>query len=100
MNATDWYRWQGDDLLINLKIRPKASRDGFAGPQQDRLRVWITAPPVDGQANAHLIAWLAGQFGVAKSAVSIEAGQNSPCKRIRVRSPGRLPGLIAPPKDP
>jgi uncharacterized protein (TIGR00251 family) len=89
-----WYRWDGADLLLSLKLQPRASRDAFAEVQADRLRVRITAPPVDGQANAHLIAWLAKQFGVAKSHVTIEAGETSPLKRIRIASPVRLPDII------
>ena len=86
-----WYRWDGADLLLQLKVQPKASKDAFAEVQNDRLRVRITAPPVDGKANAHLAGWLARQFGVAKSAVQVESGQSSPLKRVRISSPARLP---------
>ena len=89
----NWYRWDGGDLLLSLKLQPRASRDSFVEPGGDHLRVRITAPPVDGQANAHLTAWLASKFGVARSAVTIEAGQTSPLKRVRVSSPKRLPEL-------
>jgi uncharacterized protein (TIGR00251 family) len=92
-----WYRWDGTDLLLQLKLQPKASRDAFADEQHDRLRVRITAPPVDGKANTHLVAWLARQFGVAKSSVSIESGLCSPLKRVRVRSPARIPDIVKPP---
>jgi uncharacterized protein (TIGR00251 family) len=54
----------------------------------------VTAPPVDGKANSHLIAWLAGQFGVARSAVSIINGQTSPLKRVRITAPGHTPDFI------
>lgn len=90
-----WYRWEGDDLLLNLHLQPKASRDAFAEARGDRLRVRVTAPPVDGRANAHLIAWLAKQFGVARSAVSIEAGLAGRLKRVRVTSPSRLPEIFS-----
>lgn len=86
-----WYRWEAGDLVLQLKVQPKSSRDAFAGPQHDRLRVLLTAPPVDGKANAHLIAWLARQFGVARSAVCLEAGENARLKRVRVRQPQQLP---------
>ena len=89
----NWYRWDGGDLLLSLKLQPRASRDAFAEPWGERLRVHISAPPVDGQANAHLTAWLAGQFGVVRSAVALEAGQTSPLKRVRVSNPTRLPEL-------
>jgi uncharacterized protein (TIGR00251 family) len=94
------YRWDGPDLLIQLKLQPRSSRDEFVGPQDDRLRVRITAPPVDGKANSHLVAWLAKQFGVGKSSVAIETGQSSPFKRVRIRAPAQLPTFIAPPRPP
>ena len=92
----DCYRWDGRDLLIQLKLQPRSSRDEFVGPQGGRLRVRITAPPVDGKANSHLVAWLAKQFGVGKSSVAIEAGQSSRFKRVRIRAPAQLPTVIAP----
>lgn len=98
MSTPDWYRWDGEDLVINLKLQPKASTDAFAEVQHERMRVRITAPPVDGKANAHLATWLARQFDVPKSAVSIETGQASRSKRVRIRSPGRLPDMVEPPR--
>ncbi len=89
-----WYHWDGGDLVLKLKLQPKSSRDQFADIQNDRLRVRITAPPVDGKANTHLIAWLARQFGVAKSAVAIENGHTSQLKRLRISAPKRLPNIV------
>lgn len=89
--SAGWYRWDGDDLLLQIKLQPRASRDEFADVQQDRLRVRITAPPIEGKANAHLLKWIARQFGVARSAVTLEKGQTSPLKRLRITSPKHLP---------
>ena len=55
-----------DGLVLRLYIQPKASRDAIVGVHGDELKVAITAPPVDGQANAHLVKYLAKQFKVAK----------------------------------
>lgn len=96
MNGAQWYRWDDADLVVQIKVIPKASSDAFVGVQNDHMRVRITAPPVDGKANAHLIAWLAKLFGVAKSAVAIEAGELGRSKRLRIRTPQRLPDDIAP----
>lgn len=92
-----WYRWEGRDLLLQLKLQPRSSRDEFAGLHGDRLRVRITAPPVDGKANSHLVAWLARQFGVGKSYVVIEAGQTSRLKRVRISAPAQVPAIITQP---
>lgn len=91
----DWYRWDGDDLLLFLKVQPKASRDELAEPLGDALKVRITAPPVDGKANSHLIRFLAKTFGVAKSAVILESGDGSRNKRLRIRKPRQLPKIVS-----
>jgi uncharacterized protein (TIGR00251 family) len=61
------HAWDGQDLILDLHVQPRASRDEIVGVIGDRLKVRITAPPVDGKANQHLIAYLAKQFRVAKS---------------------------------
>ncbi|WP_252271871.1 DUF167 domain-containing protein [Pseudomonas subflava] len=88
-----WFRWDGEDLLLNCHLQPKASRDEFAGLHGERLKIRLTAPPVEGKANAQLQAFLAGAFGVAKSQVSLESGELNRQKRVRIRAPRTLPGL-------
>lgn len=86
-----WCHWQDRDLILQAQIQPRASRDEFADIVGDRLRIRITAPPVDGRANAHLISFLAKQFGVSKSAVAFLQGEKGKAKVIRVRSPTKIP---------
>lgn len=86
---------QLDALVIRLYIQPKASRDQIIGVHGDELKVAITAPPVDGQANAHLVKFLAKQFKVAKSNVTIEKGELGRHKQIRIVSPQNIPETIA-----
>ena len=89
-----WHRWDGDDLVLFVKVQPRSRHNEFVDVQQERLRVRITAPPVDDKANAQLCTWLAKQFAVARSAVTIESGRNGRLKRIRVGAPARLPEPI------
>ena len=91
---SEWYRWDGADLLLKLKLQPGSRQDAFAGQQEDRMRVRVTAPPVDGKANNRLLAWLAKQFAVSKTSVSIESGHSSPLKRVRIKNPGRIPDCM------
>ena len=86
-----WCRWQNQDLILQAQIQPRASRDEFGHVLGDRLKIHITAPPVDGRANAYLIAFLAKQFGVSKSAVTLLQGEKGKAKVIRVRSPTKMP---------
>ena len=86
-----WYRWDGEDLILACHLQPKASKDEFAGLHGDRLKIRLTAPPVEGKANAHLLAFLAKAFGVPKSQVSLESGELNRQKRVRIARPRRLP---------
>jgi len=95
-----FYRWDGDALILDCHLQPKASNDAFAGLHGERLKIRLTAPPVDGKANAQLLAFLADAFGVAKSQVSLLSGQQSRQKRVRIQAPALLPaelGLTARP---
>jgi uncharacterized protein (TIGR00251 family) len=53
--------------------------------------VRITAPPVDGKANTHLLRFLAKAFGVAPSRVSLLSGEGNRMKRICIESPIKFP---------
>ena len=94
-----WYRWKGETLILSVRVQPKASSDEIVGPCADALggeslKVRITAPPVDGKANAHLVKFLAKAFGVAKSRVCVVAGDSGRQKRVQIDAPTRLPLMI------
>lgn len=87
--------WQeGEDLILKLYIQPKASRDGIVGLHGEELKIAITAPPVDGKANAHLTKFLAKQFKVAKGLIEIEKGELGRHKQVRIHSPQVIPEPI------
>ena len=90
-----WYQWQDDDLLLSVRVQPKASRDEIIGPHENALKIRITAPPVDGKANTHLIKFLAKTFGVPKSRVEIVSGESGRLKRLRIQAPTALPAGIS-----
>ncbi|ELY3759091.1 YggU family protein [Cronobacter universalis] len=84
-----------DGLVLRLYIQPKASRDSIIGLHGDELKVAITAPPIDGQANAHLVKYLAKQFRVAKSQVVIEKGELGRHKQVKIIEPQQIPTEVA-----
>ncbi|HYQ39211.1 MAG TPA: DUF167 domain-containing protein [Pseudomonas sp.] len=90
-----WFRWDGADLVLDCHLQPKASKDEFAGLHGERLKIRLTAPPVEGKANAHLLAFLGKAFGVAKSLVVLESGELNRQKRVRIRAPQKLPAELA-----
>lgn len=77
--------------MLDVRIQPRAARSEFAGPFGERLRIRLQAPPVDGRANAALVAFLADAFDVPRARVVIESGLASRDKRVRIRNPGPLP---------
>ncbi|MEJ2620265.1 MAG: DUF167 family protein [Candidatus Thiodiazotropha sp.] len=87
-----WYQWQQNDLILHLRIQPKASRDRFVGPYgDDQYKVSISAPPVDGKANQRLLKFLAKTFALPRSRIELLSGEGSRSKCLKLKSPGRLP---------
>lgn len=95
-----WYRWDGPDLVLQLQVLPRSSRNAFGETLDDRLKLKLTAPPVDNQANRELAAFLAKAFGLPKSRVHIDKGSSGRLKSVRLERPSRLPeGLEISPPD-
>jgi uncharacterized protein len=74
-----------DGVLLEVSVQPRASRSEIVGLHDGRLRLRIAAPPVDGAANAEVIAVLAKTLGVSKSQIDIVSGQTGRRKRVLVR---------------
>jgi uncharacterized protein (TIGR00251 family) len=86
-----FFEWQDQVLILYLVIQPNASKDEVVGVVGDRLKVRITAQPLENQANLHLQKWLAKQFKVAKTQVTLEKGSQSKQKAFKINNPKHLP---------
>jgi len=71
-------------VIIDVRVIPRAGKSGVAGVRDNAILVRLNAPPVDGAANAELIAVIAEAFGVPKRAVAIVSGDRSKQKRVRI----------------
>jgi uncharacterized protein (TIGR00251 family) len=85
-----FYRWQGEDLILFVRLQPRASRNEILAEQDGRLKIRLTAPPVEGKANTALRKFLAKTFGVANQQVTLEAGDSHRDKRLRIHNPACL----------
>jgi uncharacterized protein (TIGR00251 family) len=76
-------------VTFDVLVQPRASR-AKVGPLHDgRLKVAVTSPPVDGEANAAVIELIAKTLGVARGAVEVIAGASSRRKTLKVRGVAR-----------
>ena len=73
-----------DGVILRVQVQPRASRDEVMGPHGDGLKIRITAAPVAGAANKHLLKFLAKKLRVARSQISITTGATSRAKSIAI----------------
>jgi uncharacterized protein (TIGR00251 family) len=71
-------------LIIDVIVAPRASRPGLGPVVGDRLRVAVTAPPVDGKANAAVIETIAQALGIPRARVQIVRGETRRRKTLRI----------------
>jgi uncharacterized protein YggU (UPF0235/DUF167 family) len=67
-----------------VRVTPRGGRDGFGAGTDAHFAARLAAAPVEGAANAALIALAARAFGVAKRDVTLISGQTSRLKRLRI----------------
>jgi uncharacterized protein (TIGR00251 family) len=80
-----WVRQDASgSLTLRLHIQPGARKTEIVGSHGEALKIRLAAPPVDGKANAALIAFLAGELGVPKAQVELVGGASSRGKLLRV----------------
>ena len=73
-----------NEIVIDVRVVPRASRTQIVGFIEGVLKVRIAAPPVEGAANTELVKMLAKAFDVSKSSVQIVGGETSKNKRVRI----------------
>lgn len=71
--------------MIEVKVDPRSSRKGVSGIMDNILKVKLTAPPVEGEANEQLIEVISELTGVRKSDIRIVRGLSSRRKVVEIR---------------
>ena len=80
-----WLDCHQGAVRLTLHVQPGAKKTEVAGEHGDCLKIRLAAPPVDGKANAALLAWLAQRFNVAKRDVQLLSGDKSRHKVVRIQ---------------
>ena len=82
---TDWEIAETNGgVTFAVRVVPRSSRNQIVGVEGRALKVKLSAPPVEGAANAALIEFVAEWLGVRRSAVSIVSGGKARNKLVRV----------------
>jgi uncharacterized protein len=76
-NTSVFLTEKGTETLLSAYIQPKAGKNELCGIFQDRLKIRICAPPVEGAANKECINFLSKTLGIAKSEIKLIRGEQS-----------------------
>lgn len=70
--------------VFEIRVQPRAKRTAILGVLDGKLKIALSAPPVDGRANEEIQRFFADTFRVPRSSVHLLSGEHSRNKRIAV----------------
>jgi uncharacterized protein (TIGR00251 family) len=77
-------RSDSTEVRLRVRLTPRSSADALIGWNEGLLRARVTAPPIDGRANAALTNLIARSLGVPRSSVGIVGGATARDKTVAV----------------
>ena len=89
-----WISGRPGGVVLALHVQPGAKGTKVVGTHGTRLKVAVASPPLDGRANAALLAFLAEHLVVPRTALALLSGESSREKRVAVTT-GRPPSSVA-----
>ncbi len=81
-----WLHQHGEDVLLDVVVVPRASRTRILSVYDDRLKIQLAAPPVDGKANDALVRFLAETLDMPRAQIEVVGGAANKRKTVRVKS--------------
>ncbi len=82
-----WICPYGSGSLLQLYVQPGTRSNGIVGEHDGRLKIRISAPPRDGEANREVISFFAGLLKVPKKEIEILRGESGRSKDVFVNLP-------------
>jgi len=76
-------------VAFAVKVQPRARKNAITGIVGEALKLALTAPPIEGRANAAVIEFFAELFQISRSSVTIASGETSRNKVVRIAGLGR-----------
>lgn len=87
--------WDGDTLVLNVLGTPSAKMTIIGKPKANQLKISVSASPENGKATDFMVKFLAEEFGISSKDITVVFGQCNINKQLRIRSPKKLPSVIA-----
>src|SRR2546422_8030576 len=84
MSPATGKRVVGPHVTLSLRVQPRASHNAVVGWTGDTLNIRLTAPPVEGAANAACVAFLADLLDLPQSQLEILTGARSRTKLVQI----------------
>ena len=76
---------QAGAVRFSVRVQPRSDRNAVMGVHAGALKVKLTAPPVDGAANAALIVLLAERLNVSRACIRLVGGATARVKLVEVQ---------------
>ena len=89
-----FFNWEGNTLVLNILGRPNAKKTKIGKIIGKQLEIFVAEKPIRGKATAHMVKFLAGEFEVAESEITVVFGVYNVNKQLRILGPKRLPLII------
>jgi len=81
-----WFEEKDGDLIVNLRIIPRAAKNAVQGLHDSALKIRLQAPPVEGKANQALVKFLSKHWKIPKADIEILSGATGRNKRVCIRN--------------
>ena len=79
-----WYRISQKGVCLQVKVHPRASKTGVSEVTEAYVKISLTSPPVEGEANKELVIFLSKYFAVPRQAIEIKSGQTGRLKLVEI----------------
>ncbi|MBI3812919.1 MAG: YggU family protein [Nitrospinae bacterium] len=74
----------GEGVIFSVRVQPRSSKNEVCGLYRDAIKIKLTSPPVEGEANEGLIKFLAKSLDISKGQIEIIGGHKSKNKLIKI----------------
>jgi len=71
-------------VRIEVRVQPRSSRNQVVGEQNEALKIKLTAPPVEGEANAALVDFLSNYLKLPRKDIKLIKGETSRHKIVEI----------------